>query len=445
MKKLLLLICFLTVPVGAVEQLFYHPDPDTELEFENGNATAGGQYALTSGAGGAATGGSGAGGNGGDFTFYTGQGGASTSGTGGIGGGLTFSISAGGNGVTGGAGGFYNPYAGNGGTGTTGNGGAGGALNYTSGNGGASSGGGNGGAAGDVNFTAGASGTGGTRPNGGNIYLRTGAGTADGNIFLGVDVSATIRGQVSIGRTTNSALLHLAAGTATASTAPLKFTSGTSLTTAEAGAIEFTTDDFFATITTGAARKAFVLDDGTRLTSGRVPFATTNGRLVDDADMTFATDTLTVTKIVGAHDGTVGANTPSSGVFTSLQADTITNDTGLAAGTYTPTRSAEANMDSNVTMTEAQYMRVGNTVTVSGRFTADPTLTATATSFEITLPVASNIGAVEDVAGVAFCGSIAGMGAEVIGVVANDTAKIQWVASDITSQTWSYTFSFQVI
>lgn len=128
-----------------------------------------------------------------------------------------------------------------------------------------------------------------------------------------------------------------------------------------------------------------------------------------------------------------------------LQCDSITNDTGLASGTYTPTRSAEANMDSNVTMTEAQYMRVGNTVTVSGRFTADPTLTATATSFEITLPVASNIGAVEDAAGTAFCGTIAGMGAEVIGVVANDTAKIQWVASDVTSKVWSYIFSYQVI
>lgn len=96
---------------------------------------------------------------------------------------------------------------------------------------------------------------------------------------------------------TATAYLHIGAGAAAASSAPIKLTSGTSLTTPEAGAIEFTTDDIFFTITTGAARKAFVLDDGTRLTSGRVPFATTNGRLTDDADFTFATDTLTVTKI----------------------------------------------------------------------------------------------------------------------------------------------------
>jgi hypothetical protein len=39
--------------------------------------------------------------------------------------------------------------------------------------------------------------------------------------------------------TTPTALLHLGAGTATASTAPLKLTSGTNLTTAEAGAFEY--------------------------------------------------------------------------------------------------------------------------------------------------------------------------------------------------------------
>ena len=117
----------------------------------------------------------------------------------------------------------------------------------------------------------------------------------------------------------------------------------------------------------------------------------------------------------------------------------------VLSGVYTPTRSAEANLDANVTMTEAQYLRVGNTVTVGGRFTADPTLTATTTSFEITLPIASNIGAAEDVSGTAFCGNIVSMGGEVIGVVANDTAKIQWKSSDVTSQIWSYIFIYQVI
>lgn len=98
------------------------------------------------------------------------------------------------------------------------------------------------------------------------------------------------------GITAPTAAVHMRAGSATANTAPMCFTSGALLSTPVAGTVEFLTDKWYATITTGAARKELTLND-TALTSGRVPFATTNGRLTDDADFTFATDTLTVTKI----------------------------------------------------------------------------------------------------------------------------------------------------
>lgn len=94
-----------------------------------------------------------------------------------------------------------------------------------------------------------------------------GAGADSGNIGISVNVP--------------TALLHIGAGIATAKKSPLKFTSGVVLTSPEAGAVEFTTDTFFFTITTGAARKGIVLDDGARLTSGKIPVATTNGRLID--------------------------------------------------------------------------------------------------------------------------------------------------------------------
>uniref|UniRef100_A0A6M3K7W2 Putative tail collar domain protein n=1 Tax=viral metagenome TaxID=1070528 RepID=A0A6M3K7W2_9ZZZZ len=64
-------------------------------------------------------------------------------------------------------------------------------------------------------------------------------------------------GNVGIGTTSPTAVLHLKAGTAAANTAPLKFTSGALLTTPEAGAMEFLTDAYYGTITTGAARKTF--------------------------------------------------------------------------------------------------------------------------------------------------------------------------------------------
>ena len=60
-----------------------------------------------------------------------------------------------------------------------------------------------------------------------------------------------VNGNLGLNMTTPTARLHLPQGTATASTAPLKFTSGTNLTTTEAGAMEFNgTNLFFSPSTT---------------------------------------------------------------------------------------------------------------------------------------------------------------------------------------------------
>ena len=201
------------------------------------------------------------------------------------------------------------------------------------------------------------------------------------------------------------------------------------------GALQFDSDALRLADTN--ASHYLILTPGSDLSANRVLTLTTG----DSARTVTISGNTTI-----SQDYSTAGTPQFTGVITgSLQADTITNDTGLAAGVYTPTRSAEANLDANVTMTEAQYLRVGNTVTVSGAFTADPTTPATATSFEFTLPVASNIGAVEDAAGVAFCGAIAGQGAAISGSVANNTAVVSWVSGDVTSQTWSYIFAYQVI
>jgi len=91
----------------------------------------------------------------------------------------------------------------------------------------------------------------------------------------------TGKGAVGIGVIVPTAVLHLKAGAAGAGLAPLKLTSGPVLTTPEAGAVDFLTDDLSFTITTGVARKQIVLTDGSVLTSGKIPKASTNGRLVD--------------------------------------------------------------------------------------------------------------------------------------------------------------------
>ena len=149
-----------------------------------------------------------------------------------------------------------------------------------------------------------------------------GAGSQSANLLNGLNSSGTVLSYINasgnlgvrMGATAATAYLHLAAGTATAGTAPLKFSSGVSLATPEAGAIEFSTDTLFATITTGAARKGFVLDDGARLTAGRIPAATTNGRLVD-GPVPVADGTYTV----GIGPVTNGTITVSKGLITAIQ------------------------------------------------------------------------------------------------------------------------------
>ncbi len=58
-----------------------------------------------------------------------------------------------------------------------------------------------------------------------------------------------------------TAQLTLGAGATAASSAPLKFTSGSLNTSAEVGAVEFLTDTWYGTITTGTTRKAFAFTD----------------------------------------------------------------------------------------------------------------------------------------------------------------------------------------
>jgi hypothetical protein len=88
--------------------------------------------------------------------------------------------------------------------------------------------------------------------NGVFIGLRDGStklsffGNNDGNFVVqtpgsGYATKFTILngGNIGIGQATPTAVLHLKAGTTSVSSAPLKFTSGTNLTTTEAGAVEF--------------------------------------------------------------------------------------------------------------------------------------------------------------------------------------------------------------
>lgn len=118
--------------------------------------------------------------------------------------------------------------------------------------------------------------------------------------------------------------------------------------------------------------------------------------------------------------------------------------TALDSGTYTPTGTIGVNV-SAVTPSQSQYMRVGNTVTVSGKLSF--TTSASGVSrFTISVPVASNFGALEDAAGVATGGD------GTFGVIAiqadNPSDTVQFSGNAPSAGTWTsvlFTFTYQVI
>lgn len=124
----------------------------------------------------------------------------------------------------------------------------------------------------------------GFRLSGGNSlygYLNANVnGAANGNTGANLYFHNNNRIGINTNGTTPTGQLHIAASDGAAGNAPIKLASGTLLATPEVGAQEFLTDKYYATITTGAARKEYTLND-VALNSGIVPVTTTNGRLTN--------------------------------------------------------------------------------------------------------------------------------------------------------------------
>lgn len=115
----------------------------------------------------------------------------------------------------------------------------------------------------------------------------------------------------------------------------------------------------------------------------------------------------------------------------------------LASGTYTPTMTGVANITS-IFPAKCQWTRVGNVVTVAGGLALTPTATATETTFRVSLPIASDLAAVEDLNGTA---SVYISGANALGMImqadaATDTAVVTFRSAS-TAGACSATFMFQ--
>lgn len=99
------------------------------------------------------------------------------------------------------------------------------------------------------------------------------------------------------------------AGTATAGTAPIKLTSGTLLSTAEAGAIEFNTDTLYFTQTTSTTRKKIAAYDDSSGATGDIHYRDSSGyftRLGAGSNGTFLTVASGIPSWTSTISGTIG-------------------------------------------------------------------------------------------------------------------------------------------
>lgn len=115
----------------------------------------------------------------------------------------------------------------------------------------------------------------------------------------------------------------------------------------------------------------------------------------------------------------------------------------LLSGQYTPTLTNTSNITASTTFT-AQYYRVGNMVTVFGRVEVNPTLAlATPTELEITLPIASTFGYIEELSGTAVTTDATATAGK-IQANGSNTASLMFNALSASNDSWAFHFSYIV-
>lgn len=114
-----------------------------------------------------------------------------------------------------------------------------------------------------------------------------------------------------------------------------------------------------------------------------------------------------------------------------------------AAGTHTPTLTAAVNVAAS-SASAGQYLRVGNTVTVSGRVSVTPTA-AGVVQLGLSLPVASNFAAAGNAAGTATVQEAAYLPGLVEADSVNDRVTLAFVATTNAARNVIFTYSYQVL
>lgn len=182
----------------------------------------------------------------------------------------------------------------------------------------------------------------------------------------------------------------------------------------------------------------------TAFTAGSVVFAGASGVYSQDnsnffwdaANIRLGIDTATP---ACALDVVGGIQTSRTGVTAPAA-----TDGNVFSGTYTPSLTNTTNVAAS-SAGVAQYMRVGNVVTVSGQVDIDPTA-AGDTVMGVSLPVASNINAQTNCGGTfAVLSGTVVQGGSIYGDSTNDRATFRMAATDTANRAYQYHFTYRVI
>lgn len=207
-------------------------------------------------------------------------------------------------------------------------------------------------------------------------------GTYDGGASK-TRFSISDAGLVSIGTATPSALLTLSAGIATANNSPLKFTSGTNLTTAEAGSEEYDGTVFYATSVASSRQvvdteQIIILSSAYTLTSQtaaqKLFNSSTNGALTVAASTAYEFECFFSLTAMSTTSGSFGFAFGGTATFTSQTWDTTASKSTLATPNNPQTT---FNTTANTTLVSANlvatgYARIRGTVRINAAGTLIP-------------------------------------------------------------------------
>ena len=136
--------------------------------------------------------------------------------------------------------------------------------------------------------------------------------------------------------------------------------------------------------------------------------------------------------------GTTGTLTMTGGL--ALPTGAITD------GAFTPTLSAGVNVASSASLSSF-YMRMGTYVMYEISVSITPTAGTTYTTFELDLPIASNLGAAADAKGEGtwFISTTTAGACWVQGVAANDTIEVRFISASTSAHVVHATVLYKII